>query len=271
MSVYDGDFLGFQLGDTHSSQLNITRVSSGDRYTENLTPNFKDISEQVPGADGTYYWDTYYTDRTFVIDFAFDDLRNEDIRRLKQILNFKGVQPLIFDESTYKKYYVKCSSPPVLKYIGFDNKGTILYKGEGNINLIAYYPYGVSTIDIKIDGGTNLQLSNIGDIETPMKIYYSLDELVDYDLSLWLSEDKKLDITIEDKIKKNEEAESRDSYICIDNKTHLIEGLDDNYKKTGNLYNRFITSGDFFSLPVGRSTFNTNKSCDKIEYNYLYY
>ena len=96
MSVYDGDFLGFQLGDIHSSQLNITRVSSGDRYTENLTSNFNDVTEQVPGADGTYYWNTYYTQHPFIIDFAFDDLRDEDIRRLKQILSFKGVQPLIF-------------------------------------------------------------------------------------------------------------------------------------------------------------------------------
>jgi len=42
MSVYSGDFLGFQLGNVHSSQLNITRVSSGDRYSETFIPNFND-------------------------------------------------------------------------------------------------------------------------------------------------------------------------------------------------------------------------------------
>ena len=243
MSVYDGDFLGFQLGDIHSSQLNITRVSSGDRYTENLTSNFNDVTEQVPGADGTYYWNTYYTQHPFIIDFAFDDLHDEDIRRLKRILSFKGVQPLIFDETLYKKYYVKCSSPPILKYIGFDNHGTILYKGEGSINFVAYYPYAISTTDIKIDGGTNFLISNTGDIETPMKIYYTLNNLIGQDLSLSLSEGR----------------------------THLIEGLDENYKKTGMLYNRFITSGYFFLLPTGKSNLTTNIACDKIEYNYLYY
>lgn len=265
MSVYDGDFLGFQLGDIHSSQLNITRVSSGDRYTENLTSNFNDVTEQVPGADGTYYWNTYYTQHPFIIDFAFDDLRDEDIRRLKQILSFKGVQPLIFDETLYKKYYVKCSSPPILKYIGFDNKGTILYKGEGSINFVAYYPYAISTTDIKIDGGTNLLISNTGDIETPMKIYYTLNNLIGQDLSLSLSEDKILNITVEQKLS------NQDVYICIDGRTHLIEGLDENYKKTGMLYNRFITSGDFFLLPTGKSNLTTSIACDKIEYNYLYY
>lgn len=271
MSVFDGDFLGFQLGDVHSSQLNITRVSSGDRYSENLSPNFNDATEQVPGSDGTYYWNTYYTQRSFVIDFAFDDLRDEDIRRLKRVLNFKGVQPLIFDETTYKKYYVKCSSPPSLKYICFTDEETRVYKGEGSINLVAYYPYAISTIDIKIDGGTNFTVSNIGDIDTPMKIYYNLDNLINRNLILYLNSDKKLNMNIIQKLKKDGEDTSKDVYICIDNRTHLIEGLDINQKKTGNLYNRFITSGDFFLLPVGKSNFNTSISCDGIEYNYLYY
>ena len=267
MSVFDGDFLGFQLGDVHSSQLNITRVSNGNRYSENLTSNFSDAIEQVPGADGTYYWDTYYTQHPFTIDFAFDNLHDEDVRRLKQVLNFKGVQPLIFDETLYKKYYVKCSSPPVLKYLGFNEKETRIYKGEGSINLVAYYPYAISTTDIVINGDnkTEFLISNIGDIEAPMKIYYNLNNLIGQDLSLSLNEDKVLNINIIKILNDN------DIYICIDGKTHLIEGLDENYKKTGQLYNYYITSGDFFLLPIGKNTLTTNKPCNKIEYNYLYY
>lgn len=265
MSVYDGDFLGFQLGDIHSSQLNITRVSNGDRYTENLTPIFNDATEQVPGADGTYYWNTYYTQRPFIIDFAFDDLRDEDIHRLKQVLNFKGVQPLIFDEALYKKYYVKCSAPPILKYISFDEQGTRLYKGEGNANLIAYYPYAVSTADIKFENGTDFLLPNSGDIETPLKIYYRLNNLINNNLNLYLNGEKKLTIKIKKQLNNN------DIYICIDGRTHLIEGLDSEYQKTNTLYNRYIISGDFFSLPVGKNTFTTDQICNKITYNYLYY
>lgn len=265
MSVFSGDFLGFQLGDIHSSQLNITRVSDGDRYNENLTPNFNDAIEQVPGADGTYYWNTYYTQRPFTINFAFDDLHDEDIRRLKQVLNFKGVQPLIFDEALYKKYYVKCSAPPTLKYISFSDREAKLYKGEGSINLVAYYPYGVSTTDVNINGGTSLLVANIGDIETPMKIYYQISKIKNKNLTLSLSEDKILNMKVEKALSMS------DIYICIDGKTHLIEGLDTNYKKTGMLYNRYITSGDFFLLPVGENTFTTNIACKKIEFNYLYY
>lgn len=272
MSVYSGDFLGFQLGDVHSSQLNITRVSSGDRYSETFIPNFSDSTAQVPGGDGVYYWDTFYTQKPFTIDFAFDDLHDEDIRRLRQVFGFKGVQQLIFDEAVYKKYYVRCSAPPTLKYISFKDHETKIYKGEGSINLVAYYPYGVSTMDIKINGGTNLLVSNIGDIETPIKIYYNIDDIINQNLEIKLIKKNnvinKLNITIEENLNIGANG---DKYICIDNKTHLIEGLDENYKKTGYLYNRYITSGDFFLLPLEQNTITTTIACDKIEYNYLYY
>ena len=91
MSVYSGDFLGFTLGDVHSSQLNITRVSVSDRYDDNLLPTFKDRTSEVPGGDGVYYWDTNYTQKPFVLTVAYDDLRDEDLRALRQLFGFKGI------------------------------------------------------------------------------------------------------------------------------------------------------------------------------------
>ena len=64
-----------------------------------------------------YYWDTFYSQKPFTLDFAYDDLRDEDLRTLRQVFGFKGVKPLIFDEFPYKKYMVKCATSPVLKYI----------------------------------------------------------------------------------------------------------------------------------------------------------
>ncbi|MBQ5475403.1 MAG: hypothetical protein IIT65_12100 [Lachnospiraceae bacterium] len=89
--------------------MNITRVSNGNRYTENLTPNFTDRTATIAGSNQTYYFGSDHTQKPFVIDFAFDDLREEDLRRLRQLLSFSGVKELIFDEAPYKKYYVKCS------------------------------------------------------------------------------------------------------------------------------------------------------------------
>jgi len=42
LSVFQGDFLGFQFGEDHSYKLNITRVSTNDRYQDTLLPNFTD-------------------------------------------------------------------------------------------------------------------------------------------------------------------------------------------------------------------------------------
>ena len=137
MSVYMGDFLGFSLGNEHSYGINITRVSTNDRYIDNLLPNFTDQTAQVPGGDGTYYWDTQYTQKIINVDFAFDDLRDEDIRKLRQMFSRKTIQPLIFDEYPYKKYMVKCSTPPSIKYICFDQMEFRIYKGEGSATFIA--------------------------------------------------------------------------------------------------------------------------------------
>ena len=53
---------------------------------------------------------------------------------------------------------------------------------------------------------------------------------------------------------------SGDNYVVIDSRTHLVEGLNKNFEKTGNLYNKYITSGDFFDALVGRSTLVVSNS-----------
>lgn len=268
MSVFSGDFLGFQLGDIHSSSLNITRVSTNDRYNENLTPELTDSVTAVPGGDGSYYWDTSYTKIPFTIDFAFDDLRDEDIRKLRQVFGFKGVKKLIFDEYPYKYYMVKCSAPPSLKYIAFDHKEVKVYKGEGTVNLVAYYPYGISTKLVTIKKNTSHKIINSGDLSTGIKIYYSLTT------AAGLSEIKlmkKDEVIAQMGFSNISSLNESDKYICIDTKSHLIEGLDEDFKKTGNLYNKFNDSGDFFLLPVGTYNISSNVEFEKVEFSSLYY
>lgn len=264
MSVFAGAFLGFTLGDFHSTQLNITRVTNGDRYTEGLTPNFTDSTTAIPGGDGVYYWKTAHTQKNFTIDFAFDDLREEDIRRLKQVLSYKGVQQLIFDEAPFKKYYVKCSSPPSLKYIPFSDMGDVLnYKGEGSVTLTAFYPYAYSTQEYKSYNGNYLKINNAGDLDMPIQVVYALPSAAeasgsDYRLTL---KDNQIYANVVGAMvlknlktvskKRNKQNEEPDKFLCIDMNTHLIEGLDANRQKTGLLYNDQIESGDFFNVPPG--------------------
>lgn len=101
----------------------------------------------------------------------------------------------------------------------------------------------------------------------PIKIYYPIS-----------SSALNVDITLVDELQKTHQLKIRsatkigtDSYICIDMKTHLIEGVDSNRNKTGHLYNRFITAGDFFMVPTGLNKITSTVAWNLITFNYLYY
>lgn len=269
MSVFSGDFLGFSIGGIHSSQLNITRVSNNNRYTENLIPNFVDSTVKIPGGDGVYYWDTSFSQKPFSIDFAFDDLRDEDILRLRKVLGFKGVQPLIFDETPYKKYMVKCSAPPTLKFIGFDLNEVKVYKGEGSVNLVAYYPFGIGTVENVISSRSQYSILNNGELEAPLKFYYTIDTNSKR-IELSMSSRNKSGSLVIDGVKQIGSADVN-KYICIDTKTHLVEGVTDQFEKTGTLYNRYIESGDFFNLPMEMCTITSDPAWHQLRFNFLYY
>ena len=270
MSVFQGDFLGFQLGDDHSYGLNITRVSTNDRYQDMLLPQFTDAVVQVPGGDGTYYWDTYYTQKPFTIDFAFDDLRDEDLRKLRQMFSSKTIKPLIFDEFPYKKYMVKCAAPPQLKYICFDQYEFRIYKGEGTVQLVAYYPFAFSTTSPELvylpDGAS---INNVGDLPANIEIVYNLNN-IGSDISIELRQEAdgadigQLNLT-------NIEAVAGDTYMVINTQTQLIEGYNAAMQKTGNLYNRYIDTGDFFWPPVGRSYLLSSVPFENAKYTPMYY
>ncbi len=157
-----GDFIGFSFAGIHSSTLNIIRTSDGDRFDENLIPDVKDITAEIPGMDGEYYFGSTYGNRTFDISIAYDHMSESDIRRLRQVFGRKQIGELIFDERPYKKYMVKIESPIELSYVCFDEPKKELidfdgiygetqvsravtgkqrvYKGEGKISFIAMSP-----------------------------------------------------------------------------------------------------------------------------------
>lgn len=285
MSVYSGDFLGFQLGNWHSSRLNITRVSNSDRYTEQLTPQINNITTAIPGGNGTYYWDTLFTQRPFTIDFAFDDLRDEDIRNLKIECNTKGVKDLIFDETPYKKYRVVVAAPPTLKYIAFQQDEVIVYKGEGSINLIAYYPYAIGTHTIvnknKLETSTEILICNNGDMPTPLNVLFKSTSAntahnIEFKLKYEEEEDYYTSFILDfGAAGWNPSNENQQYFYYINSNNHLIEEygwkpvntiniygkldapnatIDSlNQVKTNQIYNKAITTGDFLILQPGRN------------------
>ncbi len=296
------DFTGFTFCGLHSfDNLHLLRVSNGSRYSENLTPAFQDVTASVPGRDGQLYWESFDSNKPFPIQFAFDSLSETNFRSLCQAFNSKAEGWLIFDERPYKKYWAKVQSPPQINYICFDENGGRVYKGEGSVNLIAYDPYARSVYKYLEDysdsnypnkaewsassgmksakgtyDGTNAQIItvyNAGDIKADWKAYFPISSSGSSLTSLQLKDGNTVIGTMGFSTITREDSD--DTYMCINSRTNLIEGckkVSGQYVKTGSLYNKFWTTGDFFKIPVGGDyTFNADTACAEVEYDYLYY
>lgn len=326
-----GDYIGFSFGGVHSSSLGIVRVSDGSRYTQNLLPSFSDRTATVAGKNGVYYFGTDYSQNQISLSIAFDCVEETQIKEMRQLFAPDGtLKELWFDELPYKSVMAKIGAAPQLKYIVFEElhleqkDGEIIqtkkriYKGEGTLQFVVYSPFArgrfkylseANTDEItnksewidavkllneqgNYDGsGATVQVYNPGDMPTPCKIYFSKEDftnLSQIDLGTSNPETRSATLHFSDK----KEIADDDAYVCVDSKTCLIEGCDSSYVKSGTLYNRYITSGDFFSIPVEpgngadqeiyatfRKTVKTDETAETdkdpkiagIEYDYLYY
>ena len=295
------DFCGFRWRGEHSSDHGIVRVSDGSRYNDTILPAFQDTTQKMPGSDGTLYWESFYTNKTFSINIAFDHLTEDDYRKLRQWLNGKDRGELVFDEAPYKAYTVKIKDPPQLKTICFMEDGQRIYKGEGTISFVAYYPFARGRYKFETDikdiinveewigasglkGATKNNYNSFSE-EGSCNLYNAGDLPTDFKLIVNI-ENKPTNITL----KNNENQiigslnfslakQGDDTYVRFNSATQLIEGLiqsaDGEFELTGNLYNKYITDGDWFKIPIGESIINIAETShsDKptIDYDYLYY
>lgn len=271
-----GEFIGFKFGDVHSSELGIVRVSDGSRYNENLLPTIQDKTVQIPGGDGSYYFGSYYTQRTFNISIAFDSVTEEQLNNIKRTYGSKVLQKLIFDEKSDRFYWVKSTGTPNLKYICFDEDGQNIYKGEGTLNFIGYDPFGYSVdeyTDIINAQGTNIgqKINNIGDLEADWRVIIKTANGAmggTIGCSLWFGGEKQLTL-------KNCILNSNEDGVEIDSKTQLVYGLATT-TKTGTIYNECL-EGSFFKIPLGEGTFGfsttnySNTIINKIGYRFKYF
>lgn len=286
------DFIGFTFNGHHSSEYNIVRVSDGSRYVDSLLPTFQDKTVAVPGGDGTYFFDSFYTRKVFSIDIAYDSMTEENMRSLRRLIDTKEVGKLIFDEAPYKSYWVKINGQPQLKYICFGETGAQrIYKGEGSISFVSYEPYArsvnkflneysaqdypnkaewsaasgllvgstVASTTYDTPSGSSSSTINVyngGDIDTDFKLYFTVANGSGSTTTF-----KRNNSTIYQLQLGTFSAKGSDTHICIDTKTNLIEGCtytNSTYTTTGNLYNEYIVAGDFFKIPRNNLTTSNN-------------
>ena len=142
---YMKDFCGFRFGNIHTEDLHLVVVSSGDRYEKNLLPDPQDYTMDISGGNGSYYFGSTDTTREFTCDVAFDNVDEKTWRRISNLFATDKLQDLVFDELPYKVYKAKLKNRPEFKTICFTDRdtGQRVYKGEGTLNFICYFPYAI--------------------------------------------------------------------------------------------------------------------------------
>ena len=178
MATYE-PFIGFEYNGIHSSDLKIYRVSSGNRYDENITAAMTDKVVDVPGGDGRYFFGTTFKNRTFKVDYAFDNLTKEEIRIIKQKFCGDGIHDLIFDEdrdsndNALKTWSAKVTGTATMKHLCFDEDGREVYKGEGSITFTCYFPYAKGQNKSYSSLASGQKWANDGDIPAPFKARFT--------------------------------------------------------------------------------------------------
>ena len=277
---YD-DLTGFKFGDYHSSQFGLIRVSNGSRYNEYLLPTLKNTTTDVPGMEGTLYFGTQKTTRSFQVDMAFDSLTEEDIRDIREWLT--GAHSLIFDERPYIQYMCILNSAPQLKYLTFEENGERIYKGELSVNFVSYLPYGYSIdgkkfIDDFLDenfeewsNARHLAYKNFYKGETLHKydefegnnvyVYNGGDVEADYVLTCYFSEGATAKISMNDVSYefslRAKSANSTHLELSVNSKLQYARCRDVNIANeviTGKSdYEIVLPSTEMFKIPVGQS------------------
>lgn len=306
MAAYIGDFIGFTYNGIHSSDLGLYRISDGSRYDETILPEFTNKVIDKTGSDGSLFFDSYYTQKPFNLNLAFDSVTESQKRNILQTFSKKGINTLVFDEYPYKYYQVVLAAPPSFKFLVFEESTEArIYKGEGAVSLIAYNPFAKSFYKQLNDYNENLdiyqnkkewasstgmkdslngydtftrvsgtairsKLYNCGDIETNCII--SLSGMSDEKPYIGMN---TITFTLNDQIvlSLNQiQRQGLDDEVKINMANQLIEGYK-NGQKTGNIYNQYKISGNFFTIPQGESILDITGIIDNaaIAYDYLYF
>lgn len=303
-----GDYIGFSFNGISSSNLGILRVVEGSRQSWGLLPDRSDRVGQIPGMMGSVYFGTDHIQRTFEINFAFDDLGETQIARIQRDWGDVGIRDLIFEEHPYKVWSARTTGVPSLRYIPFDQEvspGTFerVYKGEGSVTFICYYPFATAPFKnlnqyllaeypnrdewaaasgIRADVGSvfdvitdaSIKLYNPGHLQSPLTIYMNFSGSTIAASNFSISGFGALNLGAMTK-------KGSDVGVRINFKTNMMEGYVGSATApvlSGNLYNEYYVGGEFFKVPLIQSPNapyttldHTGAAIVRLDYPYLYY
>lgn len=305
---YKGDFLGFSFNKKHSSDFKIIRTSGGSRFDTTLLPVQKDVTVDIPGRDGTTFFNSTFQTETINVQFAFVEITEANLRELRNWLSTQKESSLIFDESPYKEYSAKVQAAPQFNFVPFVEKGQQIYKGEGSVQFQLYSPYAIApykSLDEYDDSSKwaeasglpanrnnydkfvneNALLYNPGDLPTPLKIFgINLKEASSDYISIKYQELRDSEFITTQQLVLDASKMPIDKYLEINSKIKLIQ------ESTGSggaparmVYNNIIAAGDFISILPQKEVEShrltitnidkvniTVKNTFNIDYDYIY-
>ncbi len=284
------DYVGFSFNGIHSSQFGLYVVSRSNRYSRSLLPTTNDVTVDVDGIDGVYYFGSTFKNTTFNLSLAFDTVTEQELREMSSWLHCNGiVAPLIFDELPYIQYYARPTGNIDFKFITFeDSPDERIYKGEASITFTSYDPYGYVVhkflseyddtniaewsaaskllLSKKVDNVDYYDTYNTGIIP----LYNSGDVAVDSILTLTVDRtagDQIIVILDSEGYILNTLNITNGSTITVDTKKRLI-------KNGTTVVNNILIDGNLFKIPVDTTeTLNmiiAGVSNASIEYPYKY-
>lgn len=302
------DYIGFSFDGLHSyADMRAFRVSDGNNYELMNHPSLEEITSETENRDGMYYFGTKIKEKKIPLKIVFDNMTEAGLRKWRKLCANQNLGDLILDEEPYKVYTAKVTGTPSLKAIPFEKNGSRVYKGEGMIEFICYWPYAhtpdentkvstafVSTGKFSRDGrnlnsyfydnvgqwsaasglGEHVDGDNVGDLPAPF-IFKAPESIVNCTQPQIQLVVGNISITIP-AIPTTEENPTSYSYynnIEWDSGNGVVSALIDNVRSpihyTGNSLGAIPVGGvNDWGLKIGDNIDNSN--CE-LNYHYWYY
>lgn len=312
MTVYPLDENGQRTGaEYYLPEMGLYKVSDSNRQNDTLVPTLKHITVEVPGGDGTYWFGSQYTQKPIQVRFAYDNLTEDNLHTLRWLFDGKKHLHVIFDEYPYKYYDMVVSAAPQFDYVPFTEDRLIggietprrIFKGEGSVQLVSYFPYAIGVEGIKSWDNFDPAPPNIEELRGTVNYFdenvsgsYDLDTYIPINgcFYLWNAGDMptnflltldaslasnitQIDLRREDPnegsvfiqtlFQKSNSAPAFTKAITFDTRLHLI------YDDQGNFYNQYFPIENFRQIPVGgvySIYLNGTDTYGSASINYLY-
>lgn len=129
-------YIGFTYGDIDMTEWGIYRVTSGDGYSVNVTPN-QEITTNENNGVGSQITRIENLGDELSIPIAFNSLTEENLHKFLRLLALDDMVTLYFHEAPTYPYKVMPAGAPQLTWLCFfegeGDKKKRIYKGEGTL------------------------------------------------------------------------------------------------------------------------------------------